>query len=71
MWPVLDVAALGYLSKTPVNPNVALSFRSLELFHRIRLRKPSFSMEAFTKVVADYYNVSTAYASITMSILHS
>lgn len=55
--PVVDVARHGYLSRSPNMLKLAISFRSLELFHRLRLRKPSFSMEAFAKVLIDYYDV--------------
>ncbi|KAK7696629.1 hypothetical protein QCA50_001287 [Cerrena zonata] len=55
--PAIDFAHHGYLVKTPIEPTVGVSFRTLNLFHRIRLRKPSFSVEAFTKVVCDHYGV--------------
>jgi len=48
----------GYIGSTPEHPTLALSLRTLDLFHRIRLRKASFSIEAFTKVLCDLYNVS-------------
>ena len=54
----VDLASHGFLAKTPTFPEVAVGFRTLELFHRIRLRKPSLSVEAFTKVLCDYYEVS-------------
>lgn len=53
----LDLARDGYMSSTPVSPSYAMSFKTLELFHRLRLRKPSFSAEAFTKVICDLYTV--------------
>lgn len=55
--PPIDLAAHGFLAKTAVAPEVAVGFRTLELFHRIRLRKASMSVEAFTKVLCDYYQV--------------
>ncbi|EMD32311.1 hypothetical protein CERSUDRAFT_99701 [Gelatoporia subvermispora B] len=45
----------GYLATFPVSPSLAISFKTLELFRRLRLRKPSFSTEAFARVVCDYY----------------
>ncbi|KAG6865109.1 hypothetical protein C0993_008272 [Termitomyces sp. T159_Od127] len=45
----------GYLGTTPEQPTLALSLRTLELYHRIRWRKPSFSIEAFAKVLCDSY----------------
>ena len=58
--PAIDFALNGYMTKTPVKPEVAIGFRTLELFHRLRLRKPSLSIEAFTKVICDYYEVNFA-----------
>lgn len=56
--PAIDLMAQGWVSKTPEHPSVAVSIATLDLFHRLRQRKPSFSVEAFTKVVCDYYMVS-------------
>lgn len=56
-YPIVDLAASGYLGKTAVNPTVAISFKTLDLFYRIRQRQPSLSTEAFMKVICDYYSV--------------
>ena len=53
----VDLAEHGFLAKSPRSPKVAVGFRTLELFHRLRLRKASFSFEAFTKVLCDFYQV--------------
>lgn len=53
----VDLVCHGFLAKTPHRPEVAVGFRTLQLFHRIRLRKPSMSVEAFTRVMCDYYMV--------------
>ena len=60
----LDIMAHGYLVKSPTRPTVAISMRTLELLYRLRQRKASFSIEAFAKVICDYYQVSlrTLYA---------
>ena len=55
--PAVDLAFHGYLCKTPAKPKIAVGFQTLELFHRIRLRKASLSIEAFTRVICDYYEV--------------
>ena len=47
----------GLLSNVPLLPSLALSLTTLELYRRLRLRKPSFSVEAFAKVVCDLYMV--------------
>ncbi len=47
----------GYIGASPVNPTLAISIKTLELFRRLRLRKASFSVEAFAKVICDYYMV--------------
>ena len=56
--PALDIMAHGFIAKTPVRPTVAVSIRTLQLLYRLRQRKASLSIEAFAKVVCDYYNVS-------------
>ena len=58
----VDFAEHGFLVKTPTLPNVAIGFQTLELFHRLRLRKPSMSAEAFTQVICDYYMVFVLFA---------
>jgi hypothetical protein len=55
--PIQALAKSGYLGNTPVTPTLAISFRTLELFRRMRLRKSSFSVEAFSKVMCDLYSV--------------
>jgi hypothetical protein len=45
----------GYLGNTPLNPSIAVSINTLELYRRLRMRKPSFSVEAFAKVLCDLY----------------
>ncbi|KAJ2927303.1 hypothetical protein H1R20_g9790, partial [Candolleomyces eurysporus] len=45
----------GYLPTTPINPLVAISLRTLEFYKIVRQRKPSFSVESFTKVLCDLY----------------
>lgn len=57
--PAEALAFQGYLGNSPLAPNIAISFRTIELYRRIRLRKPSFSVEAFAKVICDLYNVSS------------
>ena len=52
-----DLVSHGFLGSTPVSPSLAISLKTLELFRRICLRKPSFSIEAFVKVVCNLYNV--------------
>ena len=47
----------GLLSNVPLLPSLALSLTTLELYRRLWLRKPSFSVEAFAKVVCDLYMV--------------
>ena len=47
----------GLLSNVPLLPSIALSLSTLELYRRLRLWKPSFSVEAFAKVVCDLYMV--------------
>ncbi|KAK7689644.1 hypothetical protein QCA50_007437 [Cerrena zonata] len=53
----VDLATHGYLAKTPISPTICIGFRTLEHFHRLRLRQPSLSIEAFTKVICDHYQI--------------
>ncbi len=52
----------GYLGTTPVRPELAISLRTLEHFRLLRLFKPSFSVEAFTKLLCYNYVVSSSGA---------
>lgn len=56
--PAIDLIRHGYIAKTPRKPTVAVSIDTLQLLYRFRQRKASISMEAFAKVVCDYYSVS-------------
>ncbi|KAL6298786.1 hypothetical protein BKA93DRAFT_820202 [Sparassis latifolia] len=47
----------GYLESTPLNPGLAISLKTLELLHCIRLYKPSFSVEAFAKLLCHFYMI--------------
>ncbi|KAI0686688.1 hypothetical protein BC835DRAFT_1417541 [Cytidiella melzeri] len=47
----------GYLAKTSSRPTVAISLKTLELLYRLRQRKASYSVEAFAKVLCDYYQI--------------
>jgi hypothetical protein len=55
--PIQALAKNGYMGNTPATPSLAISFGTLDLFRRIRLRKSSFSVEAFVKVICDLYSV--------------
>ncbi|PPQ79249.1 hypothetical protein CVT24_007507 [Panaeolus cyanescens] len=47
----------GYLGNSPINPSLALSVKTLQLYLTIRQRKPSFSFEAMAKVLCDLYQI--------------
>jgi hypothetical protein len=55
--PAIDAVAHGYLSPIPSSPSILVSIPTLELFRRIWLCKPTFSIEAFAKVICDLYSV--------------
>jgi hypothetical protein len=55
---VAEALALnGFLPTSPESPTSAISFKTLELFRCIRIRKPSFSVEAYAKVFCDLHGV--------------
>ncbi|OSD03883.1 hypothetical protein PYCCODRAFT_1424523, partial [Trametes coccinea BRFM310] len=47
----------GYLGTSPLQPSLAISLKTLELFRRLRLFKASFSVEGFTKLLCYYYKM--------------
>ena len=51
------LADLGFIGNAPFNPSIAVSMKTLELYRILRRRKPSFSIEAFVKVISDLYLV--------------
>ncbi|KAG1853644.1 hypothetical protein F4604DRAFT_1933044 [Suillus subluteus] len=55
--PAIDLICAGFLSHVPVSPSVAISLCTLEHFCHLRLRKPSFSVKAYVKVICDSYKV--------------
>ena len=56
--PLEALALSRYLGNKPLYPSLVISIRTLELYRRLRLQKPSFSVKAFAKVVCDLYLVS-------------
>ncbi|KAH9924600.1 uncharacterized protein BXZ73DRAFT_79166 [Epithele typhae] len=61
-WTVEALALLGYLGNTAIGPSIVISFATLELFRCLKLVKPSFSTEAFTKLVCyKYYRDQMVY----------
>ena len=56
--PVEALALAGYLSPTPISPIIAISISTLKLYRLLHLRKPSFSVKAYAKVICDHYKVS-------------
>jgi hypothetical protein len=47
----------GLLGTSPVQPTVAITLEALELYHQIRRRQASFSVQAMTKVLCALHNV--------------
>ncbi|KAG2125460.1 hypothetical protein DEU56DRAFT_873092 [Suillus clintonianus] len=46
----------GYLGCSPLQPTLAISLGCLELYHQIRWRKPSFSVQGMVKVLCSLHN---------------
>ncbi|KAG2744462.1 hypothetical protein P692DRAFT_20850415 [Suillus brevipes Sb2] len=46
----------GYLGCSPLQPTLAISLGCLELYHQIRRRKPSFSVQGMVKVLCALHN---------------
>ncbi|KAG2085421.1 hypothetical protein BD769DRAFT_1374346 [Suillus cothurnatus] len=51
---------VGLLGCSPTAPTVAISLQCLELYHQLRRRQSSFSIQAFTKVLCAIHNVNYA-----------
>lgn len=51
------LADMGFIGNAPFKPSMAVSMKTLELYRILRRRKPSFSVEAFVKVISDLYLV--------------
>ncbi|KAG1785797.1 uncharacterized protein HD556DRAFT_1456348 [Suillus plorans] len=49
---------MGLLGCSPIQPKIAVSLQCLELYHQIRRRKPSFSVQAMVKVLCALHNRS-------------
>ncbi|KAH9931189.1 hypothetical protein B0H21DRAFT_699872 [Amylocystis lapponica] len=47
----------GYLGSSPFSPSLAISVKTLDLLRCLRLYKPSFSMEAYTKLLCHQYMI--------------
>ena len=47
----------GYIGVSPVNPSTAVAISTLELYRRVRSRKPSFSAEAFSRLTLVVYTI--------------
>jgi hypothetical protein len=56
----------GYLVTSPVDPTLAISLKTLELYRRLHCRKASLSVEAYAKVLCDLYAVTEV---ITCSVI--
>ncbi|KAI0686976.1 hypothetical protein C8Q76DRAFT_772245 [Earliella scabrosa] len=54
---VEDLVLHGYLGTSPLFPSLAVSLKTLELLRCLKLFKPSFSMEAFAKLLCYLYHV--------------
>ncbi|KAF8339940.1 uncharacterized protein EI90DRAFT_3012844 [Cantharellus anzutake] len=59
--PTFALLRAGYIPATPINPTVAISIRSLELLHCLMRTSPSFSIQSFTRLLANLHCVSLAF----------
>ncbi len=66
-----DLVSARYLGTLPLYPSLAVSFKTLELFRCLKLFKPSFSTEAFTKLLCYLYYVSLSYHDNSTRMLTS
>lgn len=58
-----ELVLAGYIGSAPIKPTLAFDIRTLQLYHQIRLRQPSLSIQAFVRVICDSYQVRALPAS--------
>ena len=63
------LADVGFIGNAPFKPSMAVSMKTLKLYRILRRRKPSFSIEAFVKVISDLYLVRLPLRRYSMSNL--
>jgi len=56
-YPGVALVHAGYMPTSPTNPQFGISIDTLSLYHLLRLRQPSFSIQAFSKVLCDRYRL--------------
>ena len=57
-FPNVSLIRAGYLGCTPVDPPLAFSLDTLELYYRLKRRHPRLSIQAMVCALADLHNVS-------------
>jgi hypothetical protein len=60
----------GFLGTTPTAATVAISLDILELYHQIRRRQSSFSIQAMSKVLCALHNVSSMLTSLRICYIN-
>jgi hypothetical protein len=58
---------MGLLGCSPLQPTIAIRIECLELYHQIRRRQSSFSIQAITKVLCTLHNVRVVGCYVMMS----
>lgn len=53
----VSLALQGFLGVSPLQPTIAISFRCLEVYHQLRRRQASLSIQAMAKVLCSLHNV--------------
>ena len=61
------LAGLRFIGNAPFHPLVVISIKTLEFYRILRRRKPSFSIEAFVKVISDLYMVCLSFVTHHLS----
>ena len=69
--PAVNFIKHSFLVKTHMLPEVKISLKTLEFYHRIRLQKASYSAKAFAKVICDFYLVGKVHWYYSMCSLTS
>lgn len=65
----VSLLRVGMLGCSPVDPSVAISLDSLELYHRLRRRHGQLGVQAMARVLCDLHDVSFCIVQIPKHIL--
>ncbi len=61
----------GLLGCAPIDPSVAFSLDTLELYHRLRRRHPRLGIQPMMRTLCDIHDVSSCHTSLLIFTINS